>query len=309
MAEKKTKTKAVTKPGSQSTELLKLTPQNVVQYINPRASKEEVILFLNQCHMFGLNPFKREIYLIKYSKDDHAQFVVGYETYLKRADRSQKWDGISFGTEGSGSDLKAWCKVYRKDWKEPLVHEVDFVEYAQYKKGGGLNRFWEQKPKTMLKKVVIAQALRMAFPDEFAGMPYIVEEVNDIDMHSLPDGLERYNETKQVEDNFKKEDLKKEEERPVPAQFPDEEKEKETAEDEKERASQSMKMEINRLMATLVDNYNVTPEQILEKMDEKIGAHNVNELTAKQANELIDFFKWAIAKFEEKRSKEEHAKA
>lgn len=306
MAEKKKSKKAVTKVASQKDSLLKLTPQTVREFINPKVTNQEIMLFLNQCKSLGLDPFKREIYLIKYSDDDPAQFVVGYEVYLKRADRSKNWDGISFGTEGSGSSMSAWCKVYRKDWKEPLFHEVDFEEYAQRKKGGQLNRFWEQKPKTMLKKVVIAQALRMAFPDEFAGMPYIVEEVNEIDMHSIPDGMDRYAETKQIEDHFKKEDLKEEAKRPVPAKFPDE---KEEPEEDGKGAPQSLKMEINRLMATLVDKYNVTPEQILEKMDEKVGSHDVNEFTVEQANTIIDFFKWAIDKFEAKRSKEKHAKA
>jgi phage recombination protein Bet len=316
MAEKKKTNKAVTKPKPQAMEL-KLTPANVVQYINPHVSKEEVALFLNQCQMFGLNPFKREIYLIKYSQKDPAQFVVGYEVYLKRAHRSKNWDGIAFGTNGSGSAMTAWCKVYRKDWKEPLFHEVDFEEYAQRKSDGSLNRFWEKKPKTMLKKVVLAQALRMAFPDEYAGMPYIVEEVSDIDMHRLPDGQDRYYDDKKVENNFKPEDLKKEEmtdppteyvrdevtreeTRPVTAEFPPEQDEEEAPAEEEKEAPQSMKMDINRLMSTLVDKYGIAPETILEKMDAKIGSHNINELSEKKAQETIEYFKWAIDQMEKK---------
>ena len=312
MTEKKKTTKAVAKPGSQAMEL-KLTPANVLQYINPKASKEEVVLFLNQCQMFGLNPFKREIYLIKYSKDDPAQFVVGYEVYLKRADRSKNWNGIAFGTEGSGSDMKAWCKVYRKDWKEPLFHEVDFEEYAQRTKAGQLNRFWEKKPKTMLKKVAIAQSLRLAFPDEFAGMPFIVEEVSDIDMHSLPDGSDRYFETKTIEDHFKEGDVrteqpkKEEDTRPIPATFPDDEDGDESAEEEA-GAPQSMKMEINRLMATLVDKYGIAPETILEKMDKKIGSHNINELTEQKAKETIEYFKWAVEQMEKQKTQQKQSR-
>jgi phage recombination protein Bet len=173
-----------------------LTPETITRYVNPHATGQEIALFLNQCAMFGLNPFKREIYLIKYSQKDPATFVVGYETYIKRAERTGKWAGMESGTEDGkdGMPIKAWAKVYRKDWERPLIHEVFWTEYAQYKdewangqKTGNrtLTKFWKEKPRTMLKKVAIEQAMRMAFPDEFAGMPYAAEEM-PIEHERLP---------------------------------------------------------------------------------------------------------------------------
>jgi phage recombination protein Bet len=164
---------------------IELTPKTVKAYINQYATEQEVALFLNQCAMFGLNPFKREIYLIKYSANQPATFVVGYEVYLKRAERSDKWAGLESGTTGEGKDLKAWAKVYRKDWTNPLYHEVYLDEYIQKTKDGNPTRFWNEKPRTMLKKVAMSQAFRMAFPDEFAGMPYTAEEM-PVDHAKLP---------------------------------------------------------------------------------------------------------------------------
>jgi phage recombination protein Bet len=164
---------------------IELTPKTVKAYINQYATEQEVALFLNQCVMFGLNPFKREIYLIKYSANQPATFVVGYEVYLKRAERSNKWAGLESGTTGDGKELKAWAKVYRKDWTNPLYHEVYLDEYIQRTKEGQPTRFWADKPKTMLKKVAISQAFRMAFPDEFAGMPYTDAEM-PVDHSKLP---------------------------------------------------------------------------------------------------------------------------
>jgi phage recombination protein Bet len=164
-----------------------ITAETVRKYINEKATPSEITLFLNQCVMFGLNPFKREIYLIKYSDKDPATFVVGYEVYLKRAERTGKWAGMETGTEGAVPDMRAWVKVKRQDWKEPLCHEVFYDEYVQQKdewidgKRTGKKvptRFWAEKPRTMLKKVAIAQALRMAFPDELAGMPQVIEEMH-----------------------------------------------------------------------------------------------------------------------------------
>lgn len=164
---------------------IELTPKTVKAYINQYATDQEVALFLNQCAMFGLNPFKREIYLIKYSAQQNATFVVGYEVYLKRAERSDKWAGLESGTAGEGKDMKAWAKVYRKDWTAPLYHEVYLDEYIQKTKDGSPTRFWAEKPRTMLKKVAISQAFRMAFPDEFSGMPYTAEEM-PVDHAKLP---------------------------------------------------------------------------------------------------------------------------
>ena len=167
---------------------IELTPKTIKTYINQYATDQEIALFLNQCAMFQLNPFKREIYLIKYSANQAATFVVGYEVYLKRADRTGKWAGTESGTEDdpkTGKVLKAWAKVYRKDWTAPLYHEVYLDEYVQKTKEGEPTRFWKDKPRTMLKKVAISQAFRMAFPDEFAGMPYTAEEM-PVDHAKLP---------------------------------------------------------------------------------------------------------------------------
>jgi phage recombination protein Bet len=193
----------IVKVNSSAPAVLQVTPDTVKKYLCPIATDQEIALFINQCQMFSLNPFKREIYLIKYSAKDPATFVVGYESYLKRAERSQKWAGLESGTEGEGDALKAWAKVYRQDWKTPLYHEVFLSEYIQYRNvyqdkpdegsqfkkiiGKQPTKFWAEKPKTMLKKVAICQAFRMAFPDEMGGMPYTAEEM-PVDHSKLVEG-------------------------------------------------------------------------------------------------------------------------
>ena len=50
-------------------------------------SDQEIVLFINTCKMQKLNPLVQgDVYLIKYSKDDPAQMVVGKDAYLRRAD-------------------------------------------------------------------------------------------------------------------------------------------------------------------------------------------------------------------------------
>lgn len=180
---------------------LTITPEDVKQYICPLASDKEIFMFLQICKMFELNPFKREVYLVKYKEGQPASTLVGYETYLKRAERSKNWDGFEAITEGRVEDgsLKAIVKIFRKDWNHPFTHEVYYSEYVQHGFKDGkkyVNKFWAEKPQTMIKKVALSQAFRLCFPDEFGGMPYTREEFNDAEYaeakeinHSKPSNI------------------------------------------------------------------------------------------------------------------------
>lgn len=130
---------------------------------------EQKTQFLNICMAYGLNPFKREIYAIPYK--DKFNVIVGFETYLKRAERTGKLDGWKVWTEGSGADIKAVVEIHRKDFSMPFVHEVYLCEYSTGQ------AMWAKAPKTMIKKVAISQGFRLCFPDELGGLPYTHEEI------------------------------------------------------------------------------------------------------------------------------------
>jgi hypothetical protein len=100
---------------------------------------------------------------------------------LKRADRSGKLDGWSSRIEGSGDDMKAIVEIHRRDWSEPLVHEVYFVEAVQRTKAGAPTSFWSKMPRFQLKKVCISQAFRLCFPDELGGLPFDASELPDVE--------------------------------------------------------------------------------------------------------------------------------
>jgi len=139
--------------------------------LNPQQKKLFVALAVHN----QLDPFKREIHAIPYKDRDGKttlSVVTGYEVYLKRAERSGKLDGWRVWTEGQGEALKAIVEIRRKDWTEPLRHEVIFKEY-------NLGRsLWISKPVTMIKKVAIAQGFRLAFPEELGGIPYTADEID-----------------------------------------------------------------------------------------------------------------------------------
>ncbi|GGG03157.1 MULTISPECIES: phage recombination protein Bet [Cysteiniphilum] len=151
--------------------------------------------FIELAKAFNLNPFTREIYGVKYG--DNFNIIVGYEVYIKRAERSGQLNGWYAWTEGNCEiksktikrrnkktgeyfdvtvnypvgDMVAKIEIYRKDWDKPYKHKVHLSEYAQE------NEMWASKPRTMLEKVVIAQGFRRAFSVELGGMPYTKEEL------------------------------------------------------------------------------------------------------------------------------------
>ena len=152
-------------------------------------SNQEVLFFMNLCKMQKLNPLTgSEVYLIKYSKDDPAQMVVGKGAYMRRAfehpDYIGKEDGI---TVQRGNDIiqkegcclypgekliGGWCRVhYMRGGKERTCFKE--VELAEYNKGMAN---WKSKPATMINKVSVSQCVREAFPKDYEGM-YSEEEM------------------------------------------------------------------------------------------------------------------------------------
>jgi len=180
---------------------IELSPSIIRQYLCPgnegkpsSVTDPEIMMFMKLCQHQNLNPFLREVYLIKYGTQK-ATMVTGIETFLKRASHNQKYRGHEVTCEGQVPNMTATCKVYVDGYTIPISATVDYEEYVGQKdeyidnrKTGNkiVNSMWQSKPRTMLKKVAEAQALRKAFPDDFAGM-YSSEEINTIQ----PEDIER----------------------------------------------------------------------------------------------------------------------
>jgi phage recombination protein Bet len=144
--------------------------------LTAKLTNQEKNTYLQIAKAFGLNPFKREIYVSKYG--DNLSIITGYEVYIKRAERSGQLDGWSATTTGSVADgnLKATVTIYRKDRKHPFIWEALYTECVQTTRDGSVTKFW-QKAEFMTKKVAISQAFRLCFSDELGGMPYTADEM------------------------------------------------------------------------------------------------------------------------------------
>jgi phage recombination protein Bet len=159
-----------------------------------QASDQEVMLFVELCKYRGLNPFLREVYLIKYGNNSPAAMVVGKDAILKRALSNPSYGGHEAGItvlnrqekveQRAGSLLLprenlvgGWCNVVKKTAAgNQIIHnEVSFSEYC-VTKDGKPSAQWAVRPATMIRKVALAQSLREAFPEDVGGL-YEAEEL------------------------------------------------------------------------------------------------------------------------------------
>lgn len=171
---------------------IELSAQTVRDYLvrgNVAVSDQEVMLFMELCKFQRLNPFTNEVYLIKFSQNDPAQMVVGRDAYLRRAYENPDYLGYQSGItvvrgeeviQKSGTCvypgekvIGGWCRVKRKLNGSELetFKEVSLDEYNLKRSN------WNTKPGLMISKVAESQALRAAFPTDYAGL-YTAEEVS-----------------------------------------------------------------------------------------------------------------------------------
>lgn len=173
-------------------------------------SNEEIMKAIYLAKHYNLDPLKREVYFVPYNvyetdsktnrkilKRRTVQLVVSYLEYIKRAERSEKLDGWSIQIKQEGNDSVAEVTIWRKDWNHPFTWNVYLSEVKKD------TRSWRDMPRFMLRKVAIAQAFRIAFPEELAGMPYEEAEIVNGDFNKIESEKE---ETKKVE-NEKQEDI------------------------------------------------------------------------------------------------------
>jgi len=154
-------------------------------------NERDCIRFIMLCRGKRANPFEGDCFLIGYDTQNGPSFsmVCGMELFLKRAEKSEDYDGGESGviikndsgiTERQGSLVLdgeslvgGWAKVYRKNHSKPEYKSVAFKTYNT-----GRSR-WEKDPGGMIEKVAKSQALRAAYPTALGGL-YTQEEMERV---------------------------------------------------------------------------------------------------------------------------------
>lgn len=180
------KSSAVTAKG-QEVQLVEVTFDDVKNFLCPKATDKEIGMFLNICQAEQLNPFQREIWLVKISDTEPAAVIISEEAYLKAAESNTQYNGHEAGIilqhdgkyeyragtfmmpQERDALVGGWAKVYRNDREVPFYTAVPLAEVQKVTREGKPTRFWQAQPAQMVRKVALHRALKEAFPNRFAG--------------------------------------------------------------------------------------------------------------------------------------------
>jgi len=163
----------------------------------------EFMYFMGVAKSGGMNPFKRDCYLIKYSQKDNAAIItsIGFLRSRAKAQRDCKgWKaGIivnrgkeivySNGLKLAGDELiGGWASGKPEGWDEDVMIEVNLDGYIKKTREGNLTAFWQsEKQPTQIAKVAESQLLRKLWPDEFQNIYTDAEISPDDGTRGLPE--------------------------------------------------------------------------------------------------------------------------
>lgn len=193
MSEEKGLVKYEDRSGQEITLSFDIVKNYLVSGKKELVTPQELMFFMGICKARGLNPFAKEVYLVKYTPNDPAAIITSVDFFRARA-RAQKdchgWqkgivvqkpDGelrYSKGIILDGEKLVGgWFKAKPQGWDEPFELEVNLNGYVKKTSEGKTTKFWspENQP-TMISKVAESQGLRSVWPAEFQGL-YTPEEM------------------------------------------------------------------------------------------------------------------------------------
>lgn len=150
------------------------------QTIAKDATAADFAWFAQVCQRTGLDPFARQVYLVK--RQGRMNVQVSIDGFRLIAERTGKYAG-QLGPEWCGPDglwRDVWLEekppaaarvgVLRTDWTAPLWSVARWTSYAQD------SPTWKAMPDLMLAKVAEALSLRRAFPQELSGV-YSLDEM------------------------------------------------------------------------------------------------------------------------------------
>ena len=177
-----------------------------------KLSEVEFATFVEMGRSTQLNPFLREIWVVKYDEKAPASIFIGRDGYRKAAQRDSEYDyhqcdavyandefavingepQHKYNLTDRGDLIGAYCIAKRHKSSRPMYV---FAELKEYSTNKSLWNSQTGKPATMIKKVAESQCLRACFQDILGGT-YAPEEVERDEMIVIDDSGDAKPQTK-----------------------------------------------------------------------------------------------------------------
>ena len=171
------------------------------KYFCPTATPAEAFMFNAWCSHVGLDPWKKECYLVKYGSSP-PQHLTSKDAFTKRAEANPRYQGQKAGvvvinSKGEieerlgeiildGEELVGgWADVYVSGYINPIGVRIGFKERCQYGRDGQPQAKWATSPGLMIRKCALVAALREAFPGDVGGM-YVPDELGYEEIPTAP---------------------------------------------------------------------------------------------------------------------------
>lgn len=128
----------------------------------------ELKIFLKQSETMGLNPFKKEIYAVKYN--GRLTLMTSIEGRRKMAHETGKYLGCKIFVDKDEKGLLFSATAIVK--KLVNGHVAEFEATVMFDEFNSKQGKWKDMPEQMIRKVAESTALRMAFPS----LDHLVDE-------------------------------------------------------------------------------------------------------------------------------------
>ena len=161
--------------------------KNYLQAKNINLNENELQQFILISQAYGLNPFKNEIYAVKYVGKYKTIFnvVVSYQVILSVATRHSDYGGVEIEYYSGNKpilrftkdtpDLWAIIKIYKYVNGNRLLNNTSRIDYANDYKQQRNNSFAQDYFTAWCEKLAYVSIIRKTYPTETQGM-YIADE-------------------------------------------------------------------------------------------------------------------------------------